>query len=1081
MAEHRWRHLAYALSLGVYCTSWTFYGAVGSAARDGWAYLPIFVGPALVFLLAPRFLEALVVAVRAEGATTISDFIGSRFGKSRSLAALVTITATLGIIPYIALQLRSVAGAFAIVTGTASDGAVMSVTSIVLAAFALLFGTRRYDAAGRNEGVVYATALESIIKIGAFAAIGALAVALIYAAPPARLEEGLAAFAVAFSPERVSGDLIVITLLAMAAIVCLPRQFYLTVIEARAPSDIRRARLPFVLYLAATGALVLPITLAGFTLLPASSPSDLYVLSLPMAAQSPALTLLAFLGGFSAATAMVVVETIALATMVSNDLITPVLMRSRRFAHSTNMGRNHLVIRRGSIMTIVGLALLWASGIASDQGLAPIGYIAFAAMAQFAPLLVLAVAAGDRDASAAKAGMSVGLALWLYTLALPPVVPTDWLTALEGTPMDPRNLLGLGLPSPLANGALWSVGSNLAVFAILSARSAPAPRRTAWFGAQEQGDVGDIGTLRRFVGRFIGEEAAGDAFGAIDPTQRIERSDAQLAERLIARVVGAPSARALMASALVGKRLNHDDVARMLDASGQSLQFSKGLLAQTIENIDSGVSVIDGNLRLAAWNSRYVELFGYPPGMVRVGAPIADLIRFNALRGECGPGEIDALVERRLAHLREGVPHSFERRRENGRVLKTVGGPMPGGGYVTCFTDVTSEANARSELEAARAELETRVAERTLELSAANEQLTAATRDKTRFLAAASHDLLQPLHAARLFSAALGRELGGNPLTDRLDQSIAAAESLLRALLDISKLDAGAITPDIKLLEVRPLLVEIVEGFRPLAAEKGLSLRLGRGTATTETDPGLLRSILHNFVSNAIRYTERGGVLIGVRPRGDRISIEVFDTGPGIPPEKRKAIFREFERLGTGGEAGAGLGLAIVDRSARLLHAPVTVDSVEGRGSVFRIDLPRAAARAHSAVPPRANAPRQVGGLRILVVDDDPSILAASQALLERSGHEVWTAIDADQAIDLAREVEVALVDFNLGAGADGLAAIDSLRSRFPDLRAALLTADGSPETAKRAAAANVTVLSKPLSAETLDAWLSEEGTLPPT
>ncbi|MGN5374925.1 PAS-domain containing protein [Sphingomonas hankookensis] len=218
----------------------------------------------------------------------------------------------------------------------------------------------------------------------------------------------------------------------------------------------------------------------------------------------------------------------------------------------------------------------------------------------------------------------------------------------------------------------------------------------------------------------------------------------------------------------------------MLDASGQSLQFSKGLLAATLEHIDPGVSVVDAELNLVAWNQRYLDLFGFPPGMIRVGAPVADAIAFNALRGDCGPGEVDDHVRRRLAHMRRGTRHAFERVRDDGRVLKTVGGPMPGGGYVMCFSDITAEAQALRALQTARADLERRVEERTRALSDANAALARATADKTRFLAAASHDLLQPLHAARLFTAALAR--GANdrarPLAARIDQSIAAADQL---------------------------------------------------------------------------------------------------------------------------------------------------------------------------------------------------------------------------------------------------------------------------------------------------------------
>ncbi|MFZ5747465.1 MAG: PAS-domain containing protein [Pseudomonadota bacterium] len=1072
LGAHPWRRHAYGLSLAVYCTSWTFYGAVGSAAVDGWNYLAIYVGPILVFLLASGFLERLIAAVQADGATAISDFIGSRFSKSQGVAALVTITAALGVIPYIALQLRSVGTAFSTITHSANSGVAMAATALVLGGFALLFGTRRYDVAGRNEGVVFATALESIIKLCALVAVGALAMTLLFRAPEAVRQEGLSRLGETFSPSHVGIDLVVITLISMAAILCLPRQFYMGVIEARAPGDIRRARWLFIAYLALMSGVILPIAAAGLTLLPASTPADQYVLRLPLETGHPILTMIAFIGGFSAATAMVAVETIALATMVSNDLLAPLLLRNPRLAAKANMGGVLIAIRRVSIMLVIAAALGWGLGVSTDERLASIGHIAFAAMAQIAPLLILAVRGGNRDATAAKAGLSAGLALWLYTLALPPILPPGWLDALHGTPVDPRRLLGIGQASVLVHGVLWSLGANLVVLAVVAARRVRAPAPNRLFGHARVGVVGDMAELTHFVARFVGEARTAELFPNAAAGQRIERSDARRAERALATAVGAPSARALMGSALAGERLSHEDVARMLDESGHSLQFSKGLLAATLENIDPGVSVIDGDQRLIAWNSRYLELFGYPEGMVYVGAPVTELIRFNAERGECGPGEVDAHVARRIQHLRRGVPHSFERTRADGRVLKTVGGPMPGGGYIMCFTDITTEALARAELEHARQELEARVAERTAELTRLNDELEAATRDKTRFLAAASHDLLQPLHAARLFSAALERDLDdarAKTLLGRIDRSIGAADQLLRALLDISKLDAGGIEPSPEVLRLRPLLADVVDSFRPLAEEKGLTIRLGAGDGTVNTDPALLRSIVQNFVSNSVRYTDRGGILVGVRRRGGMLAVEVVDTGIGIPEDKRAVIFREFERLGTNGEAGIGLGLAIVERTARLLSLPVTLRSVERRGSVFGVRLPAVAAVA-KPVPAPVAATGDGALLRILVVDDDPAILEATRAVLSIAGHDVVTAGSPDAA--LRERAEVALVDFHLGDDTDGILLIEILRNRQPGLRAALVTADASPRTLARAAAARIPVLSKPVSGATLLAFL---------
>jgi Na+/proline symporter/signal transduction histidine kinase/CheY-like chemotaxis protein len=1070
----RYRIPAYTLALAVYCTSWTFYGAVGSAVADGWLYLPIYLGPILIYLFGRRFLERLVETVQREGATSIADFIGSRFGKSRTVAALVTLLALLGTIPYLALQLRSVGTSFAEFTGTGSPGLVMGFTAAMLALFAMLFGTRRYEAAGRNDGVLFAVGVESLVKLTALVAAGVFAGVMFMGLEAPVRASGLAALGENFAPAGIGIEFLVVTLLSMAAIVCLPRQFYIGVIEAASVQDVRRSRLPFVAYLVVTSLVVIPIALAATALVPAGTSADLLVLDMPLAAGADALAILVFIGGFSAATGMAIVESVALSTMVSNDLIAPLLLRSPRWANDANLGRVMLTIRRIVIASVMAGALAYTQIIPAGERLAAIGLIAFAAMAQFAPSLVLAVSRAGRDATAAKAGLSTGLVLWVYTLFIPAVVGAEGIAPLAGTLADPNALLGIEGLSPLVHGTLWSLGLNIAVHAIVAARRIRSARVSFDFG-DGVARVSDLAGLANLVERFVGTERTAAAFGDAPAGVPVGRASAQMAERMIAGVVGAPSARALVASALSGSTFTASDVALMLDESSGSLQFSKDLLAATLEHIDPGVSVIDSDLNLVAWNSRYLDLFEYPPGMVRVGAPVAELIRHNALRGECGPGEVDDHVQRRLDHMQRGSRHSFERVRPDGRVIKTVGGPMPRGGYVMCFTDITAEAEARTALEQSRAELEIRVEQRTAELSQANVALAQATREKTRFLAAASHDLLQPLHAARLFAAALDREVSGGShvLVDRIDQSIDAAEQLLRTLLDISKLDAGGFIPTITSFPLKPLLLEVAETFHPMAAEKGLTLRIGGIDATLETDRTLLRSIVQNLLSNAIRYTAHGGIVVGARRRGGRARIDVVDTGAGIPEDKQDLIFREFERLGTGGEAGVGLGLAIVDRAARHLGAKVDLASVQGRGSRFSVTFDLADAEPPLREDDKAVSVIDAAPLHLLVVDDDLAVCEAMTVLGTSRGHRVTTANDPEAALAQEGPFDVALVDFQLGADMDGIDLIAQLRARHPGLRAALVTADRSPETPRRAAALGISVLAKPLAATTLDAWLA--------
>ena len=1070
------RRFAYTLSLGVYCTSWTFYGSVGSAVRDGWTFLPIYLAPILLLLLAPRFLSLVARAMAAEQASTVSDFIAARFGHDVVVARLVTIIALLGTVPYIALQFRSIGSALSIASGSAVTAPAMIATGALLAMFAMLFGARRYELAGRSEGLVYAIGLESLIKLVALVLVAAIAV-LALVDTPAAASRGFALLAKGFRPDGFTPDFPVIMVISAMAIIVLPRQFYMGLVEAQQPDDFVKARFGLAGYLAAMALLIVPIALAGVALIGPGVQADLYVLALPAATGHNWVLGAALVGGFSAASAMAIVDSIALATMVSNDLIFPTIMRNAGSSAAGSIGQRMLLVRRLSIVAVMALALAWDLLISPSRSLASFGLVAFAAMAQFTPHLILAANGRGRDPLAARASLTTGLVLWLYTLALPPILPAHWLAHLTGGPLDPLRLFEIDLGSPLVHGVIWSLGANLVVMGVVAAGKASAPPRLSPIRLGRR--VTNVAEIAELVASFVGNDRVDIEFPTHTRGLPIDRNAAHRAQELIATVVGSSSARALVVSALAGGQMTLAEVAQLLDRGGQSLRFSRQLLAATFENIDAGISVVDAELNLVAWNSRYLDLFDYPPGLVTVGTPVAELIRHNAQRGDFGPGDIAFHVEKRLGHLRRRVEHSFERRRRDGRVIKTVGGPMPGGGYVMSFTDISEEARIRAELTRTLAELEARVAERTEALSTANRQLATASSDKTRFLAAASHDLLQPLHAARLFTAALARETSESAqgLVNRVDGSIVAAETLLRALLDISRLDAGGVQPAPERVALAPFLTDLVEGLRPKAERRKLQLRYGSLLGEVHTDPGLLRSVVQNFVVNALRYTPSGGVLVGVRRRGPMLRIDVIDTGVGIEPGQIDTIFEEFTRLGQVDEEGLGLGLAMAQRITRLLGGVIEVRSRPGYGSRFSLALVAQAA-GPGALPaaPRAlrrKATAGPGRLTVMVIDNDARTVEATAALLTSLGHRAIGVADMAGALSRGAAIDAVVADYRLDHGEDGLTVIEQIRSLRPGLPAILITAEPSVPIHQRAEAMGVDVFAKPVAPDAIEAFLA--------
>lgn len=502
---------------------------------------------------------------------------------------------------------------------------------------------------------------------------------------------------------------------------------------------------------------------------------------------------------------------------------------------------------------------------------------------------------------------------------------------------------------------------------------------------------------------------------------------------------------------------------------------------QSLEHLPQGVSVVDAQLRLVAWNQRYAELFRYPPDLLQVGRPIEDLIRYNARRGLLGSDPEDA-IRRRLDHLQHGQPYLHERERPDGTVIEIRGNPMPDGGFVTSYADITAYKQAARDLRTLADSLERGIEQRTSDLRAAKGEAESANRSKTRFVAAAVHDLLQPLNAARMYLSSLRRRLDdeqGRELSDHIEAALAAQDDILSSLLDISRLESGALEVRRGALPLARVFAGIDSQFRILAESRGLRLHCIASTALVDSDEVLLRRIVQNFLSNAMQFTPRAGrIVLGARRLRDRVRIEVWDTGAGIAANKRELIFEEFQRLDTGVEApqrGAGLGLAIVRRVAQLLGHRVEVRSWPGRGSVFSVEVPYAhavhdGAAAMAQPDPQAAVAQHedspLHGRRVWVIDDDLHSRQAAQRLLSDWGCAVETAASAAQALTKASSMampELLLLDYRLGesTGFELGTQLEAKWLRMPPV--VLMSADADPGLRPRAAERDWHFLPKPL------------------
>lgn len=1253
----------YSLTLSVFCTAWGFYGTVGQAAVTGWLIVPTYIGPFLIFALGWRFIDKLVRAGRDQHISSIADFISARYGKSQSLAALVAVIAVIGVVPYIALQLKAVSVSYNTLTGTGGEIVAAAASNmpfwqdtalyvaLVMGLFSILFGTRHLDATEHHEGMMLAIAFESVVKLVAFLVVGGFITYGLFDGFSDLTARANADPQVQSFLASGAGPYTFITQAALSLTVmfCLPRQFHVAVVENTNPRDIRTARWMFPLYLIAINSFVLPVALAGLLYFPLGSvDTDTFMLTLPMAAAQPDLALLSFIGGLSAGTGMVIVATLALSIMTCNDVVMPALLHWRRLGleRRRDLSGLLLAIRRMAILAILLLAWLYYRLIAEYAALASFGVLSFAAVAQFAPAIVGGVYWRGGSRNGAIAGLLVGFGVWLYTLLIPTFVHAGWISQglLDAGPfglswLRPQGLFGLdGLGGP-THGVLWSLSLNIGTFVVVSlfshrglnervqaAAFVDIPSRPGPFGVANRANA-TVEDLRTVAERFTGVERASAAFAGygdlrgspLSPSERAEDGLIQLTEQMLASVLGASSAHVVLNSVLRGRDMQFEQVADILGTASQTAQFNRELLQAAIESVTQGLAVVDRNLRLVAWNSRFLELFHLPSKLVQIGSPLESVLRHKAARDAYGPvddKELTRLIDQRLEAIRQGQPYSFEWTRADGSVLEVRGNPMPGFGFVITYSDITehkhiqtalreSEQNIRvytdnvptliayidrdrrfrftnrayeaawglrrdqlygrriedvfprsffdrrlpylegvlagraqsfetelptpegglrhalgtyipdvgsdgdilgfyalfqditERIDAERAlkeineTLEQRVRQRTEALTELNTALSAAKAEaeranlsKTRFLAAASHDLLQPLNAAALFTSALEQRMDEKPereLVDNIQGSLKAADGLLSELLDISRLEAGVVQPHYSEFPIDELLARLGVEFQALAEQRGLVLHRVASRAWVRSDRRLLRRVLQNFLSNALRYTRQGKVLLGCRRRGGRLRIEVWDTGPGIPDDQLEHIFQEFHRLDQQdqhGEKCLGLGLAIAERIAQTLGYRIDVRSRPGSGTVFAVEVPLAASRTRPATPQNSAPPSPLDEARVLCVDNEPAVLEGMLALLEGWSCTVMTATSLEETrllLATAPPPTLILADYHLDNGNNGLAVIDTVRVHCQtQVPAIVITADHTDAVRLRAERRHCTVLKKPVKPAALRALMSQ-------
>ncbi|MFA7402793.1 MAG: ATP-binding protein [Pelobacteraceae bacterium] len=961
----------YSVSLAVYCTSWTFYGSVGQAATTGLGFLPIYLGPTLIFLLGPSLLKRLVSFCRAEGVTSLPDLLEVLYGKGWALGALATTVMVVGITPYIGLQLKAVGYTFDLLTGRSAASGILGDASfwaaLALSIFAGLFGARSLVASERHEGMVAAVVFESVVKLGVFLVLGlyityGIGGGLSHIFEKAVADPNLARLFLLGDGSGVSMPTWVsLSILSASAVVLLPRQFHMLVVENVQPRHLRTASWAFPAYLLLINVLVLPVALVG-RLYGGDLVPDFYMISLPLTRGHTGLAFLAFLGGFSAATSMVIVEAVALATMILHHPGVAVLgglFPGFRNPANRDVSAHLLYAKRAVILGVVLLGYAFKRSIGESHTLVATGLLSFSVMIQFVPAVLFGLCWKGRSRTGALAGLAAGFGVWIYTLLLPSFVDSGWMneTFLTQGPwgiemLRPRELFGLHGFDTWTHAIIWSLLFNMGtyfIFSFLTSHSADGSQRTelpaAWATKAE---------LEGLLTQFVGARMAQEVLGALP-----ERSSPQLlleaTERCLASALGTPSAHMIINSTLAWPREHAVEILDVFGGVSQTLVESRDALERRLRELmvlHEASHALSRSLNIDTLLQEVLQLIKREFGFEHLGVRLLDEDGLLRIRSHVGLSDeyvkISAMPPTRdtyfgscflnarpvvVGDTREiSKPLLFSKLVKAVPISAFIHAPMIYEGRVIGvltaytsrgamhFTDefvelfaalanqlamATTNARLYGEIQAYSHAMEEKVARRTAELEKANTRLLELDRLKSDFLSTVSHELRTPLTSIRSFSEILLRYDVNDAEKRRkfIDIIHNEAERLTRMindLLDLSKIEAGRLELFPEPLELKPVFARSIGTSQPLFAEKGINVisTIEESLPQVFADADRLHQVLTNLLANAVKFSPEGGTIrLGGKMKDGFALISVTDEGPGIPPDRLERIFERFHQV----------------------------------------------------------------------------------------------------------------------------------------------------------------------------------------
>jgi len=940
----------YALSLAVYCTSWTFYGSVGKAATSGLSFLTIYLGPTLMVSLWWVVMRKVIRIAKENRITTIADFIGSRYGNSIGLSALVTVVAIVGITPYLGLQLKAIMSTFTIIAGDVKGTlAVGWVFALMLGIFAIIFGARRLDVAEKHEGLVFAVAFESIVKLAAFFAVGLYVTYVLFG--------GFTDIVNKIKETEFSGLLFMgqgtsvnysewgsLLILSMMAIMFLPRQFHVTVVENYDIKHLKKAMWLFPLYLFLINIFVLPVAYGGLLLGGSTAMADNFVLTIPLTQGKRFLALFVFIGGFSAATSMVIVSSLALSNMVMNNLIMPAIYRYNQMKGFPTVIIN---IKRIVILACVFLGYFFAVSIGEFYSLVDIGLKSFEAVTIFAPAFLLGLYWKRGNRWGAIAGVTGGFVIWFYTLLIPALMkagliqPSGLLSDIVNSRMlNPHALFGLTGLDKWSHSLFWGLFINIVLYvgvSIFTKQTTEEERQALMFVESYSPRV--VPEMRSYsalkimdlLSQYIGQREAAEVVEAFTRRQGIEAEamspqDFLLlkdeARRVLSGALGSPIASIILEERFIHSEAERREILGSIKQMSATLRLSRQEIAQVnrqlgilkefseniIESIPLGVTTLDHSLRVRYWN-RAMEVLTGVSKVDALGDNVKDIL--NCIRPELfGPeiteGEISGEIS---CQRKDGPPMVLK-----GYLSRLTGSQS---GYVLVLEDVTEKKKIQEEL-----------------------FRTSKHASIGRLAAGVSHEVGNPLASI----SSLVQELQGEDVSDFMKESLGTISQhieriarIVRNLGDFARLYPREKTPTKldKILESTLSLARYDTRFKKIEISTDV-----RDVPDLKIDPDQIQQVFLNLILNARDAMPEGGKLdISIKPANGSVEMVFADTGRGIDPEIRNHIFDPFFTA-KGEHRGTGLGLSITYSIIKDHGGTIDVHSEVGKGTSFIIRLP---------------------------------------------------------------------------------------------------------------------------------------------